>query len=89
MTGMKSRSAPAGVWPPQRLLSEDSPASSSSLFVTGEVHERLDDLLAIVPHVARLGRSELKPPLSAIQSSPRLRHCSPSVEYAEPVQFFW
>src|SRR6187455_499825 len=34
---MKSISAPAGSWPPQRLLNDDTPASINSLLVIGEL----------------------------------------------------
>ncbi len=86
---MKSISAPAGALPPQRLLSDDRPASSSSLLVTGDVHDACTIFSRSSHTLPDSGEPLLKPPLSAIQSSPRWRHCSPPFEYAEPVQFFW
>jgi hypothetical protein len=73
---------------PQRLL-KDRPASSRSLLVTAELQLAWTIFSRSSHTLPDSGEPELKPPLSAIQLSPRSRHCSPPFEYDEPVQFFW
>ena len=75
MTGMKSISAPPGFWPPQRLLNDETPASSSSLSVTGELQLPCTIFSRSSHTLPDSGEPALKPPFSAIQSSPRSRHC--------------
>ncbi len=83
--------APAGIWPPQRLLNEEKPASRSSLLVIGD--DQVDwKIFSRSSHtLPDSGESEPNPPIEprATQSPPRSRHCSPPCTSAEPVQFFW
>src|SRR5437870_682582 len=92
-TGMKLVSAPPGIMPPNRLANCENPASKSSLLVKG------DDQVACVifsrsSHtLPDSGASAPKKPApvlpSAIQSSPRSRHCVAPFAYAEPLHTCW
>src|SRR5215475_13695376 len=92
-TGMKSVSAPPGICPPNRLANCENPASNRSLLVNGD-----DQLNCVIfsrsSHtLPDSGASAPKNPAprlpSAVQSSPRSRHCVAPFAYAEPLHTCW
>src|SRR3954463_14977157 len=75
VTATRPVAAPGGTYPPHLLLNEETPASSSSRLVTGDVHvpcvifSRSGHMLADSGEVVGVPRP--------IQSSPRSRHALP------------
>src|SRR5438874_4954418 len=89
-TGMKLVSAPPGIWPPNRLANCEKPASNSNLLVIGDDHVNWVIFSRSSQTLPDSGASAPKkpPPVlpSAVQSSPRSRHCVAPFAYDEPLQ---